>query len=119
MEACKVEILNSLIRTSIKTGVAAHKTELLIKNSVITENGSGGILLENSQARIEQNNILNNGAWEIKVLDGNGRVQAAKNWWGHENPIEKQIIGPVAVQPALRAPIEFNVWDGWEITNED
>ena len=113
MEACKVEILNSLIRTSIKTGVATHKTQLLIKNSVITENESGGILLENSQARIEQNNILNNGAWEIKVLDGNGHVQAAKNWWGHENPIEKQIIGPVAVQPALRAPIEFNVWDGW------
>jgi hypothetical protein len=47
------------------------------------------------------------------VLDGNSRVQAAKNWWGHENPIEKQIIGPVAVQPALRAPIEFNVWEGW------
>ena len=113
METCKVEILNSLIRTSIKTGVAAHKTQLLIKNSVITENGSGGILLENSQARIEQNNILNNGAWEIKVLDGNGHVQAPNNWWGHENPIEKQIIGPVAVQPALRAPIEFNVWDGW------
>jgi hypothetical protein len=40
-------------------------------------------------------------------------VQAVKNWWGHENPIEKQIIGSVAVQPALKAPIEFNVWDGW------
>jgi hypothetical protein len=119
MEACKAEILSSLIRTSIKSGVAAHKTQLLIKNSVITENSSGGILLENSHARIEQNNILNNGAWEIKALDGNGRVQAAKNWWGHENPIEKQIIGPVAVQPALRAPIEFNVWKGWEITNEN
>jgi hypothetical protein len=119
MEACKAEILSSLIRTSIKSGVAAHKTQLLIKNSVITENESGGILLENSQARIEQNNILNNGAWEIKVLDGNGRVQAVKNWWGHETPNENQIIGPVAVQPALRAPIEFNVWEGWEIKSED
>jgi hypothetical protein len=118
-EACEVEILSSLIRTSIKTGVAAHKTQLLIKNSVITENGSGGILLENSQARIEQNNIMNNGAWEIKVLDGNGRVQANKNWWGHANPIEKQIIGPVAIQPTLKAAIGFNVWEGWEIKNED
>jgi hypothetical protein len=119
MEACKVEILNSLIRTSIKTGVAAHKTQLLVKNSVITENGSGGILLENSQARIEQNNILNNGAWEIKVLDGNGRVHAVNNWWGHENPIEKKVIGLIAVQPTLKAAIGFNVWEGWEIKNED
>jgi hypothetical protein len=119
MEACEAEILNSLIRTSKKSGVAAHKTQLLIKNSVITENRSGGILLENSQARIEHNNIQNNGAWEIKVLDGKGRVQATKNWWGHENPLEKQIIGPVAIQPALRAPIEFNVWEGWRTVNGD
>ena len=118
-EACKAEILNSLIRTSIKSGVAAHKTQLLIKDSVITENRSGGILLENTHAQIEQNNILNNGRWEIKVLDGNGRVQAAKNWWGNENPIEKKIIGPVAVQPALKEPIEFKVWEGWRKMNGD
>ena len=61
VEECKAEILSSLIRTSIKSGVAAHKTQLLIKNSVITENSSGGILLENSRARVAQNNILNNG----------------------------------------------------------
>jgi len=109
MEGCKAEILSSLIRTSIKSGVAAHKTQLLIKDSVITENSSGGILLENSQVRIAQNNILNNGDWEIKVLDGNGRVQATQNWWGNENPTEKKIIGPVAIQPALKAPIEFNI----------
>jgi hypothetical protein len=109
MESCKAEIVSSLIRTSIKSGVAAHKTQLLIKDSVVTENNSGGILLENSQVQIAQNNIMNNGGWEIKALDGNGRVQAAKNWWGNENPTEKKIIGQVAVQPALKSPIEFNV----------
>ena len=109
MEGCKAEILSSLIRTSIKSGVAAHKTQLLIMDSVITENSSGGILLENSQARIAQNNILNNGGWEIKVLGGNGRVQATQNWWGNENLTEKKIIGPVVIQPALKEPIEFNV----------
>ena len=119
MEACKAEILSSLIRTSIKSGVAAHMTQLWIKDSVITENRSGGILLENSNAQIKQNNISNNGRWEIKVLDGNGRVQAAKNWWGNENPIEKKIIGPVAVQPALKEPIEFKVWEGWQKMNGD
>ena len=113
MEECKAEILNSLIRTSIKSGVAARKTQLLIEDSVITENSSGGILLENSRVQIAQNNILNNGGWEIKVLDGNGRVQAAQNWWGNENPTEKKIIGPVTIQPTLKEPIEFNILENF------
>ena len=66
-------------------------------------------MLENSRARIEQNNILNNGGWEIKVLDDKGRVTAAKNWWGDPNPAKQEIIGPVAYEPALKSPIEFNV----------
>ena len=109
MEECKAEIVSSLVRTSTKSGIAAHKTQLLIKDSVITENNSGGILLENSQVQIAQNNIMNNGGWEIKALGGNGRVKAAKNWWGNENPTEKKIIGPAVIQPALMEPIKFNV----------
>ena len=52
---------------------------------------------------------MNNGGWEIKVLDGNGRVQAANNWWGKESHIGKKLIGPVVIQPALEEPIEFNI----------
>lgn len=109
MEDCKAEIIGSLIRTSSKSGIAAHKTRLLIRNSVITENGSGGILLENSRVRIEQNNIVNNGEWGIKVLDDNGYVDAARNWWGNEIPTEGKIVGHVDVQPPLKTPIEFNM----------
>jgi hypothetical protein len=109
MEESRAEISGSLIRTSAKSGIAARKTQLLVRDSVITENSTGGILLESSKARIEQNNILNNGGWEIKVLDKTGSVKAAKNWWGNEDPAQKEIIGPVALQPALKAPIEFSV----------
>ncbi len=109
LEESQVEISGSLIRTSAKTGIAARKSQLLVKNSVITENSTGGFLLESSDARIEQNNVLNNGSWEIKVLDKTGSVKAAKNWWGNEGPAQKEIIGPVAFQPALKAPIEFSV----------
>jgi hypothetical protein len=108
MEESQGEISDSLIRTSEKSGIAARKAQLLVKNSVITENSSGGILLEGSKARIEQNNILNNGGWEIKVLDKTGSVKAAKNWWGDEDPAKKEIIGQVAFQPPLKAPIEFS-----------
>ncbi len=109
MEESHAEISGSLIRTSAKSGIAARKTQILVRDSVITENTTGGILLESSKARIEQNNILNNGGWEIKVLDKTGSVKAAKNWWGNEDPAQKEIIGPVAFQPALKAPIEFSV----------
>ena len=109
MEESHGKISGSLIRTSAKSGIAARKTQLLVRDSVITENSFGGFLLESSKARIEQNNILNNGGWEIKVLDKTGSVKAAKNWWGNEDPAQKEIIGPVAFQPALKAPIEFSV----------
>ncbi len=109
MEESRGEISGSLIRTSAKSGIAARGGQLVVKDSVITENSSGGILLESNRARIEQNNILNNGGWEIKVLDNNGRVKAAQNWWGDGDPAAKEIIGPVAYQPVLKSPIEFSV----------
>ena len=109
MEESSGEISGSLIRTSAKSGIAARKAQLLVQDSVITENSSGGFLLEDSKAKIKQNNILNNGGWEIKVLDNKGRVKAAQNWWGDPDPAKKEIIGPVAFQPALESPIAFSV----------
>jgi hypothetical protein len=109
MEESRAEISGSLIRTSQKSGIAARQANILVESSVITENSSGGFLLENSKAKIVQNNIVNNGGWEIKVLDNKGRVKAVKNWWGTEDPIKNEIIGPVAVKPLLTAPIEFNI----------
>jgi hypothetical protein len=68
-------------------------------------------LLENSRADIAQNNILNNGGWEIKVLDDKSRVEAVQNWWGTEDPIKDEIIGPVAVKPILKTPIAFSIME--------
>ena len=108
MEESRGEISSSLIRTSTKSGIAARKANLSVEYSVITENTSGGILLEDSYVEIEQNNILNNGGWEIKVLDKKGKVQATGNWWGNADPVQMEIIGPVAFKPALKAPIKFS-----------
>jgi hypothetical protein len=105
------EISKSLIRTSGKTGIAARKAQLSVKNSVITENSSGGFILENSKVLIEQNNILNNGNWAVKVIDKEGKVQAAHNWWGDENPELAEIIGKLAIQPVLKKPIEFKIFE--------
>ncbi len=109
LEEGTAEISKSLIRTSGKTGIAARKAKLSVKNSVITENDSGGFILEDSKVLIEQNNILNNGNWAVKVLDKKGKIRAAKNWWGDENPELAEIIGQLAIRPVLRKPIEFKI----------
>lgn len=109
LEEGTAEISKSLIRTSGKTGIAARRTQLSVKDSVITENSSGGFILENSKVLIEQNNILNNGNWAVKVIDKKGKVRAAHNWWGDENPELAEIIGKLAIQPVLKKPIEFKI----------
>jgi hypothetical protein len=110
LEETTAEIHESLIRTSEKTGISARKAQLLVKGSTISENGLGGFLLENSPARIEQNNIANNGNWAIKVTDSRSPVRAAHNWWGNEdfNP-DTLIIGPVEIQPILIKPVAFQM----------
>jgi hypothetical protein len=105
------EINSSLIRTSEKIGIAARKARLVVKKSIITENNSGGFLLDDSKAHIEQNNILNNGGWAIKVIRDHSQVQASNNWWGKANPGQMQIAGPVNIQPVLTKPIDFMVMD--------
>jgi hypothetical protein len=109
VEESRAEISGSLIRTSEKSGIAARQARLLVKDSVITENSAGGFLLESSQAKIVQNNILNNGGWEIKVLKDMGKIKATQNWWGNEDPVKNEIIGPVAVKPVLESPIDFSI----------
>lgn len=111
MEESDAEISGSLIRTSQKSGIAARQARILVKDSVITENSSGGFLLQNSRVKIVRNNIINNGGWEIKVLDDKGKVKAVQNWWGNEDPIKNEIIGPVAVKPVLDSPIEFSIME--------
>jgi hypothetical protein len=109
IEEGKAEIYNSLVRTSDKIGIAARKAHLLVKDSVITENGSGGFILEKSKAQIEQNNILNNGNWAIKAVSSANGVKAANNWWGVDDPEQTEIIGKMTIQPILKKPINFKI----------
>lgn len=109
IEEGKTEIHSSLVRTSDKIGIAARKAHLLVKDSVITENASGGFILEKSKAQIEQNNISNNGNWAIKVVNSANGVKAANNWWGVDDPEQTEIIGKMTIQPVLEKPIDFKI----------
>ncbi|MGD9279589.1 MAG: DUF799 family lipoprotein [Desulfobacterales bacterium] len=109
IEEGRTEIHNSLVRTSDKIGIAARKSHLLVRDSVITENGSGGFILEKSKAQIERNNILNNGNWAIKTVSSADGVKAAHNWWGVDNPEQTEIIGQMTIEPTLKKPIDFKI----------
>jgi hypothetical protein len=109
LEEGQAKIENCLVRTSKKTGISARKSTLSVTGSTITENEQGGFLLEESQARIQENNITNNGAWHIKVVDNLSDVKAAKNWWGEINPADVKILGPVEIKPVLKKPVNIQL----------
>jgi hypothetical protein len=108
LEESNVRIQNSLIRTSEKTGISARKSRLFVEGSTISENSFGGFLLENAEGQIEQNNIANNGQWEIKA-ESSGSIQAVSNWWGKTNPDQSGIIGPVDIEPVLKHPVKLAI----------
>lgn len=109
LEEGEADIHESLIRTSGKTGLSARESTLLVKDSTITENDSGGILLQGADVRIEYNNVSNNGNWQIKVMDKASHVSAGNNWWGAKDPDPSGIIGPVEIKPVLKRPVELHV----------
>ena len=74
---------------------------------MISENKSGGILLQASHAEIKHSNILNNGDWELKILGNGGKVEARNNWWGNEDLNKIRVIGAAKVEPVLKEPIDF------------
>ena len=105
-EGGRIDISGSLVRSSVKTGIAARQSRLAVKGSVVTENAAGGFLLEGSPAIIEGNNILNNGGWGIKAVGALTEVLAGNNWWGHVEPdLSEMVRGAVQTAPLLPAPV--------------
>lgn len=107
LEGSTAQIQKSYLRTSEEIGLSTRKSKVLVKNSVISDNKTGGILLQASDVRIEHNNILNNGNWEFKVLGDDCQVEASNNWWGIDDASKIRLIGSAKVNPVLKGPIDF------------
>jgi hypothetical protein len=104
-EGGRLEIRQSLVRSSRRAGVAARGADLRVEGSMITDNGAEGFLLEASRARIEGSNIVNNGGAAIRVRGDAAEVDAPHNWWGTENPGSAGVIqGAAAIEPVLTLP---------------
>ena len=105
------QVEHSHVRTSDEAGLSARKARIVVRDCMISENKSGGVLLRGSQAQIEHNNIVNNGRWELKMLGTEGQVQAKHNWWGNQDRKDIRVIGSVEVKPVLKKPIDFKIFE--------
>lgn len=104
----RLSLNRTRVRTSVKNGIAARKADVNVSESIISENGTGGVLLENSSARISENNIANNANWQLKVVDTAGAVKADGNWWGRKQPTDADIVGSVRLGTVLDQPLDFS-----------
>jgi hypothetical protein len=105
----QAKLSHCLVRASEKTGVSARSSHLDIEQSIISENQGGGILLEGAQTKIENNNLFNNGQWDMKVMAGHIQVNAANNWWGQA--AKPNIDGKAKSLPLLPEPITLHLFD--------
>jgi len=100
-------IKNSIVRTSRKVGISALKSEITIRNSTVSENELGGVLLDLTKAEIVHNNIYNNGKWELKLATPptSGLFNVSQNWWGGEEISKIRTVGSVQIGPVLEKPV--------------
>jgi len=101
-------IKKSVIRTSREVGIHALKSEITIKDSTVSENEWGGVLLDSRKACINNNNIYNNGQWELKLegSDTSDLFTMPNNWWGSTDISKIRVVGPVEIKPILKEPIK-------------
>jgi hypothetical protein len=105
----QAKLTHCLVRTSEKSGVSARNCHLDIEHSIISENQGGGILLQGTQTRIENNSLFNNGEWDLKVMPGKIQVNAPNNWWG--KAAAPRIDGKAKTLPLRSDPITLHLFD--------
>ncbi len=110
IKKCNVAIEKSEVNGSLETGIYALNSDIIIRNSTITQNELGGILLDSTKATIAHNNIFNNGEWELKSKGTNVSDEhyIPYNWWGSKDVSNIRIVGPVEISPVLTKQIKIS-----------
>ncbi|MEO5368610.1 MAG: DUF799 family lipoprotein [Magnetococcus sp. DMHC-1] len=109
MDGGELELRDSHIRDSEKTGLALKDGKGIILANRITDNRGGGIHLRKSEARIEGNDIYGNVPWEIRNQESGDPLKAPQNWWGRTNIEEIPLQGTVDFNPVLEHPVATSV----------
>jgi len=97
----------NIIRGNQKDGILSKEANPSIQNNRILNNGDAGIRFLSSSARLTQNNIHDNGKYDIyNSLEKDVPVDANDNWWGTKEGLQiiDRIYGRVNYQRVLDAP---------------
>jgi len=106
LEEGTATVSKSIIRASREVGIHTLKSQITIKDSTVSENELGGILLDSAKGYMSYNNIYNNGKWELKVEGAKMPCNITHNWWGGTDTANIRIEGQVEIKPVLREPIK-------------
>lgn len=99
-------VSKSVIRASREVGINSKKSQITIKDSTVSENELGGILVDSSKVEIAHSNIYNNGKWELKVEGDKMPCNITHNWWGGTDTAQVRIEGKAEIKPVLKEPIK-------------
>ncbi len=120
-----LSITNNTITANLGVAISCKWCSLTLSNNLIAGNFAspewGGIYCDqNSDAHINQNNLITNGKYEVKLgYDQDTDIDASNNWWGTTNTdsidariwdyydditLGKVLYSPILTSPALGEP---------------
>lgn len=114
LEESSCSVSKSVIRSAQKAGFSLLESEAAIKDSLIVDNKTGGLLLEKSRLIMTDCGIFNNGRWDMRSADNErSLVQAAQNWWGTADEAQLRVQGEFELSPVHESPPEFEFMQTW------
>lgn len=120
-------VVNNLFSLCLSYGITVAGSDPELTRNNITQNEYGIYLYGNSRPRVRDNNIFQNGSWEVKVgeysklADGkNQLLDLGGNWWGDITPdVILDKIDDGLDDPAVGAVVKIDPVrkDAWRSAN--
>ncbi len=109
----RIVIEDNAVTANGVTGISLRSARVVVQGNLVAGNGERGIGILSFFGRITDNTIAANGEYGIG-LDGPGDVDAARNWWGGDDPgrviydaADEPGLGRVRFEPLRDTPLPF------------
>ena len=105
-EGAKPTLSENRIQDNAAEGIAVLSGAPAILHNAVTKNRGGGISVSGAQALVTENNLTDNGPYDLAGEMTGESVAARNNWWGTAKGLEvfARIRGRVDVRSILDAP---------------
>jgi hypothetical protein len=105
-DGSKPTLSDNRIQDNAAEGIVVRSAVPAIFRNAVTKNRGGGIAVLGAQASVTENNLTDNGPFDLAGEMNGGAVAALNNWWGTAKGLEvfARIRGRVDVRSILDAP---------------